>query len=283
MSVAGPRLPGAVWRPVTYAADSGTFTAPNPLGWVLHVVVGNGSPWGTFENAPSGSRRFSTGWVAKDGTGEQYTELTSKPWAQAAGNTQYWAFETEGFPSEPLTAAQIDTLARWHNHLGAPDHIADTPGQPGIGVHYMGGQLWGGHTCPDPSPGAGPRSHQRQAILDLAIRLRTPTAPKKGTDMVLCTLNGIWWLVGVGAKVRLYDPAIVHAYEAGGVSMIPDTVPDSVKLALLNAAPTVVNLADLVNNAKGALLAAVTAAQKAGGTPDEIANATVAELAKHLA
>lgn len=280
MSVAGPRLPGAVWRPVTYAADSGTFTAPNPLGWVLHVVVGNGSPWGTFENAPSGSRRFSTGWVAKDGTGEQYTELTSKPWAQAAGNTQYWAFETEGFPSEPLTAAQIDTLARWHNHLGAPDHIADTPGQPGIGVHYMGGQLWGGHTCPDPAPGAGPRSHQRQAILDRAAQLRTPTAPtaqKGAPDMILCTYNDTAWLVDAAGKKRLYDPTSVHIFAGAGVPVIPVTA------GFLNQFDTYVNTSDLVNAAKGTLLAAVTAAQKAGGTPDQIATATVAELAKHLA
>lgn len=281
MSPAGPRLPGATWRPVSYANASGTFTAPNPLGWILHVVVGNGSPWGTFEHAPAGSRRFSTGWVAKDGAGEQYTELTSKPWAQAAGNGQYWAFETEGYPTEPLTAAQIDTLARWHNHLGAPDHIADTPGQPGIGVHYMGGQLWGGHPCPDPAPGAGPRSHQRQAILDRAKALRgttsTPARPKGSPDMILCTYNDTVWLVGVGAKVRVYDPSIVHTYAAAGVPSI------AVDLMFLNSVPTYLNPADVTNAAKGALLAAITAAQKAGGTPEQIAAATVAELVTKLA
>jgi len=167
------RLPGATWRPVSYRAEAGAFPA-TPLGWILHVVVGNGSPWGTFEHAPAGSRRFSTAWVAKDGSSEQYTELTGKPWAQAAGNLTYWAFETEGYPTEPLTDAQIDTLARWHNAIGADDTLASAPGQRGIGTHYMGGSAWGGHTCPDPAPGAGPRSHQRAAIIDRAKALRGP-------------------------------------------------------------------------------------------------------------
>ncbi len=166
-------LPGAVWRPVSYRAEAGAFSTA-PIGWILHVVVGNGSPWGTFEHAPAGSRKFSHGWVAKDGRGEQYAELTGKSWAQGAGNPLYWAFETEGYPTEPLTDAQIETLARWHNTLGAADALAEAPGQRGIGTHYMGGSAWGGHTCPDPSPGAGPRSHQRGAIVARAQALRGP-------------------------------------------------------------------------------------------------------------
>ena len=67
-------LPGAVWRPVSYRADAGKFTTP-PLGYIVHVVVGNGSPWRTFQTAVSPYRRFSHGWVAKDGTSEQYQTL----------------------------------------------------------------------------------------------------------------------------------------------------------------------------------------------------------------
>lgn len=170
----GIYLPGALWRPVSYRAEAGGF-ATTPLGWILHVVVGNGSPWSTFEHAPAGSRRFSTAWVAKDGRAEQYTELTGKSWAQAAGNGAYWSFETEGYPTEPLTDAQITTLATWHNSLGAMDTLAEAPGQRGVGTHYMGGSAWGGHTCPDPVAGAGPRSRQRDAILARARELRAVT------------------------------------------------------------------------------------------------------------
>jgi len=96
-------------------------------------------------------------------------------WAQAAGNGQYWSFETEGYPSEPLTGPQINTLASWHNFVNAPDTLANAPGQHGSGTHYMGGTAWGGHTCPDASAGLpGPRSKQRAAIIARAVTLRTP-------------------------------------------------------------------------------------------------------------
>lgn len=168
----------AIRKPVGYAALAGRF-AGIPRGWILHVVVGNGSPWGTFENAVSPDRRFSHLWVAKDGTVEQYAPLSQKSWAQVDGNADWWSVETEGFPTEALTDAQIDSLARIHNALGADDQIANTPSSRGIGTHYMGGAAWGGHSCPDPAPGGqGPRSHQRQAVLDRAAQLRgSPASP----------------------------------------------------------------------------------------------------------
>ena len=175
-------LPGARWMPVTYRADAGKFTTP-PLGYIPHVPVSNGSLFNFFNRLVSPNRKFSTAWVAKGGHSEQYQSLDMKPWAQAAGNGQYHAFEVEGYPNEPYTAAQIDTLARWHNFLGTPDTLANAPGQRGIGTHYMGGAAWGGHTCPDPVAGAGPRSRQRPQIIARARLLRgnhptPPPAPK---------------------------------------------------------------------------------------------------------
>lgn len=183
----GQFLPGAVWRPVAYRLASGSFTT-TPLGWILHVVVGNGSPFGGFAGATGAQRRFSTGWVAKDGSSEQYRELGGKPWAQSAGNGQYWAFETEGYPNEPLTDAQINTLAVWHNYLGAADAVIDAVGGRGIGTHVMGGLAWGNHSCPGP----GPRAGQRAAIIARARELRNgptpaptpaPTPTQEETDM----------------------------------------------------------------------------------------------------
>jgi len=166
-------MPGAVKKPISYRAESGRFSS-TPLGWILHVVVGNGSPYKIFENAAPGNRRFSNFWVSKTGVIEQYTETYCKSWAQRDGNSTYWAVETEGFPDEPLTPEQIASLGKIHAFLGAVDAIASHPGQRGIGTHYMGGAAWGGHTCPDPVPGAGPRSHQRQAILDAANGVDVP-------------------------------------------------------------------------------------------------------------
>ncbi len=176
--------PFATFRPISYRAEAGAFTG-TPRGWILHVVVGNGSPYGTFATAKSPDRRFSTFWVAKSGGIEQYTETGMKSWAQGTGNGMYWSIETEGYPSEALTDAQITSLARLHDWLGAPDRIATTVGDSGIGVHYMGGQAWGGHTCPDPSPGAGPRSKQRAVILARAVALRGGSTIDTGDDMTV--------------------------------------------------------------------------------------------------
>ncbi len=164
-------LPGATLKIVHYATDAHLFYRP-PIGWILHVADSNGGLFPYFNGLPAGDRKFSTGWSGKAGEREQYGYLERIPWAQAGGNGQYLAFETEGHPGEPLTPQQIQTLAEWHVALGFPDLLAEKPGDPGIGTHYMGGAAWGGHTCPDPSPGVGPRSHQRADILKLAKQLR---------------------------------------------------------------------------------------------------------------
>jgi len=166
------RLPGAVWRPISYADNAAPFTQ-TPNGWLLHVVVGNGDPGPYWETLGPGRRAFAHGWVAKDGHGVQYQSLDRQAWHAAQANPWYWGFETEGYPNEPLTQPQIDTLARWHVALGVPDAIMTTAGGTGVGCHYQGGASWGGHTCPDPVSGQGPRSRQRPAILQAVAELRT--------------------------------------------------------------------------------------------------------------
>lgn len=171
----GLYLPGAAWRPISYRAASGLFAAGHPIGYIPHVQVGNGSLWAFFNRLTSPNRLFSNAWVAKDGHSEQYAETNRVPWAQGSGNPDYLAFECEGHPSEPYTAAQINTLAIWHNFLGTPDGLANAPGQHGVGTHAMGGAAYGGHTCPGP----GPRAGQRAAIIARAKVLRgvTPKPP----------------------------------------------------------------------------------------------------------
>lgn len=178
MSMPAAWMPGAVHLPIPYRGEAGRFTG-TPLGWILHVVVGNGSPHSGFVNAKPGTRRFSTFWVSKTGRIEQYAETWCQSWAQASGNGSYWSVETEGFPTEALTAAQVQSLAKIHNFLGTADAIANKPGQRGIGTHYMGGAAWGGHSCPDPQyhEGQGPRSKQRAAIIAASHPAPPPPPP----------------------------------------------------------------------------------------------------------
>ena len=146
------RLARGVLMPVQYLDQVPLFTN-KPDGWILHVAEGNGSLFNLFNRDIKGSRKFSTGWVGKNGRIEIYGSLFREPWAQVAGNSTYWAFETEGFSSEPLTSPQIWSLARIHALLEIAagrdySHIINSPGAVGVGTHSMGGAAWGGHACP---------------------------------------------------------------------------------------------------------------------------------------
>lgn len=60
--------------------------------------------------------------------------------------------ETSGFAHRPLTAQQVDSLARIYA-WGMAQHgwlleSASTPLGRGFGIHSMGGRAWGGHACP---------------------------------------------------------------------------------------------------------------------------------------
>ena len=169
--------PVATHRPIPYWQDAPPFTAP-PEGWMLHVSGMNGSLYGLFAGLTAPNRRFSHLWVARAGGAEQYGPFSRVAWAAEAANPRFVMVETEGQPSEPLTDAQMDTLAALHVWLGAPDHIATAASEGGISCHYLGGAAWGGHTCPDPSPGAGPRSHQRAEILRRATGANVPLDPQ---------------------------------------------------------------------------------------------------------
>lgn len=121
------------------------------LGLVLHVQVGSHSCYPEFVNIAN--QASSTLWVAKTGDLEQYVDGDDVAWAEAAGNRTYDSVETEGLPTEPLTPAQITTLAdvyrQGHDYYGWPYKLAESPGDMGFGWHGMGGAAWGGHVfCP---------------------------------------------------------------------------------------------------------------------------------------
>jgi len=222
-------MPGAIRKPVPYRAEAGRWVT-TPLGWILHVVVGNGSPFETFRRAVSPARRFAHWWVAKDGTIEQYAETFYKSWAQGAGNPQYFSVETEGLPTEPLTPEQIAALARIHDFLDAADVLAEAPGQVGIGTHYMGRGPWGAHSCPDPErgEGTGPRSHQRADVIRASGVKPLPAKPvpaavtnaaPEGTDrrrvarlqqLLEVTADGLWGEGTDEVALRMRTAARAH-------------------------------------------------------------------------
>jgi len=172
------------------------------LGLVLHVQVGNGSLYGYFNNPASQvSAHF---WCAADGRLEQYVDTDVVAWAEAAGNPNYLSVETEGFPTDPLTPAQISKLAEllyWSAATYGFPISGPTPhGQPGFSQHCnpdgTPDPAWGNHTCPDPI-----RMAQMADIIAAAIP--PLPVPIKEETMSICALpNGGVAISAVGAGSR---------------------------------------------------------------------------------
>lgn len=169
------RMPGANWRPVVNFHPNGVR---EHRGLVLHVQDDNTSPYGWF-NQPA-SQASSDFWVSKTGVIEQYVNTgVDYAWAQAAGNPYYASVETEGHPNEPLTAAQVQGVAKiyaWgHAEFGWPLVVVDSTTAHGLTWHGVGGSAWGGHTgCPGDL-----RKAQRADIMALAVDLVAPPAPHR--------------------------------------------------------------------------------------------------------
>lgn len=205
---------GATRREIPYWAEAGRF-AQAPLGWILHVAVGNGSLYPYFSKLKSPHRKFSHLWFAKDGRVEQYGPLNYKSWAQGDGNGQYWSCETEGFPAEPLTAAQIEALTAFHVFSGTLNQAAEKPGDRGIGTHYMGGRTWGAHSCPDPGgrEGKGPRSTARALIIARAGVRATRPLPEVDMPLEPADARTLWefqykWGAEVASPIQLLREAV---------------------------------------------------------------------------
>ena len=204
---------------------AGVFRA-RPVGWVLHVTCMTGSPHAVFAGSKSPNRRFSHLWVGRDGRVEQYAPLTHQSWAQGAGNGTYWSVETDGQPGDPLTDAQLDALTAWHVWCGAADLVASGPGSPGIGTHYMGGQPWGAHSCPDPQgrEGKGPRSQQRTQIIARARALRAQQGGARvaaEVDLTVKALQDIGETVARAvSSIDAVHPVLVG--EGTGKGQLPD-------------------------------------------------------------
>jgi hypothetical protein len=162
-------------------------------GAVLHVNQSNGNLFNWFNGDHNVSAHFE---VYKNGAVEQYLDTAESSWCQMDGNGTYISIETEGYDHEPLTNAQMLSLAKlyaWlHKTHGMPFELADKPGQRGFGWHGMGGVAWGNHPgCPGTL-----RKAQRAKILTMAQALANPRPPAalrpdpNGYKFTLYTVSG---------------------------------------------------------------------------------------------
>ncbi|GHF32617.1 N-acetylmuramoyl-L-alanine amidase [Streptomyces sp. NPDC001262] len=161
------RMPGAAWRPVRNHSQGGVV---EHRGLVLHVQLGDNSPYDWFNIEKS--QASSDFWVSKHGVIEQFVETgTDRAWAQGKGNAYYASVETEGYPTEPLTDAQVEGVAKvyaWGREtFGWPLQVVDSTTEKGFTYHGAGGVAWCNH--PD-CPGAL-RKAQRPRIIALAGEL----------------------------------------------------------------------------------------------------------------
>ncbi|MFJ6785551.1 N-acetylmuramoyl-L-alanine amidase [Streptomyces yangpuensis] len=160
---AQPWMPEAILRPLSVNFTPGGLREVR--GLVLHVQEGENSLHDRFSDpAVKSSAHF---WVSQSGEIEQYVSARDRAWAQGTGNPSWLSVETSGFASRPLTAQQVDSVARIYAwgmaQHGWPLAPAPTPLGRGLGIHSMGGRAWGGHACPGPL-----RSAQTGEILTAA-------------------------------------------------------------------------------------------------------------------
>src|SRR5216684_3601677 len=151
-------------------------------GVVMHTMVGNLPGTIQLFNNPAGGRAGPVS--AHFGVDQQGSIFQFGPcgtgwvaWHVAAGNGDWYGIEhaDNGNPDNPLTDAQLTASAQLVEALstlaGFPLSEANSTGETGYGVHYMGGAAWGGHTCPDLPPDHV-RSAQRPVILARAAAIR---------------------------------------------------------------------------------------------------------------
>jgi hypothetical protein len=162
---------------------NGSWGSGAMQGVIMHTMVGNLPGTITVFNEPSFQASAHFG-IDQQGNIHQFGPIGKGwiAWAEVAGNLTWYSIEhaDDGNPDNPLTAAQIRASAQIVEMLssfaGFPLQVANSVNGKGYGVHYMGGEAWGGHTCPDLPP-RHVRSRQRPTILALAKQIRAGGPP----------------------------------------------------------------------------------------------------------
>jgi hypothetical protein len=143
--------------------DIATWVGPTPntSGSIvdhMYVVIhtADGSYDGTIAWQKNPSANVSSHFiVAKDGRCAQMLDTNAKSWCQIEGNPYSIAIENEGSENTPLTAQQIEAIARIlakaNQVHGVPLQVTGRVGTRGLGHHSMGaesGVNWGHSACP---------------------------------------------------------------------------------------------------------------------------------------
>ena len=191
-----------------------------------------------------------------------------------------------------MTDLTIDSAPKWHEVWG---RVLDFCRANGVADAIPFGKInaltdrdpakWvqGGHACHLNAPG---NSHVDGLPVSSAASLfanpPSPPAPApaahKEIDMFTASdFGGTLWVIDGMTRKRISNPAVAHTLNAAGVPSVGVVASD-----VLGAFPVAVDADAVVNAARDVVVAAITTAQAAGGTPDQIAAATVAELAQHL-
>jgi opacity protein-like surface antigen len=161
-----------------FPTRNGEYGSGAMMGVVLHTEVGYDHNVVTEFNTRS-AEASATVSIRFGGHLHQYGPigLGWAAWAQEAGNLTWYSGETEddGNPGIPMDDGQLWTWAQvlevLSSFAGFPLRISDSVDRKGFGVHSMGGQEWGGHTCPDVPP-KHVRSEQRPEIIARAKAIR---------------------------------------------------------------------------------------------------------------
>lgn len=200
--------PFAEWRGPVPNKSLGTVHRP-ARGLVLHVMEGTLAGTDSWFHNPAAQASAHFG-VGIDGKLVQWVDTDDKAWAEMAGNADWYSVETEGHHTDPLTNAQITTLARllaWlANRDNFPVQVTDDINGRGLITHGDGGAGWGGHLdCPGPA-----RSAQRADIVAL-VKIVRQVKPMFSPSLVLKPIaaaaqcpSGGFWLVSEDGDVYAF-------------------------------------------------------------------------------
>lgn len=166
-----------------FPTKNGSFGSGAMQGVIMHTMVGNLPGTISVFNNPAAQASATFG-IDQSGHIHQFGPIGHGwyAWAQVAGNRAWYSIEhaDNGHPETPLTDAQLTASAQILECLSAfagfPLQVTNSVDGKGYGVHFMGGQAWGGHTCPD-VPGETVRSGQRAEIVRRAQAIRAGSSP----------------------------------------------------------------------------------------------------------
>jgi N-acetylmuramoyl-L-alanine amidase-like protein len=152
------------------------------MGLLSHTMVGNlpGTD-ALFTPGPKGNGNSAHFGTAQDGTVIQWVPLGVVAEHAITANDHWYAVENadDGNPNNAYTDAQVSRIAQILELTSRPEYgrfalqVSNSPGDEGLGTHHMGGEDWGGHTCPDAGNNANhTRSRARGEIVRRAKIIR---------------------------------------------------------------------------------------------------------------